>query len=97
MSRVPAQVQARVPSPATSILGGRSRDATLIPATWLTDFYALPMAPSLHLMLRMRARVPARVPLFLPAFASTPQGRSRQLPLTLAMCRTDFCVLQMAL
>ena len=38
-------------------------------------------APSLRLMLRTPAQAPARAPLFLPAFASTPPGRSRQLPL----------------
>ena len=40
---------------------------------------------------------PARAPLFFPSIVSTPQGRSRQPPLTRAMCFTVSCALRTAL
>ena len=59
-------------------------------------FCALRTAPSLRLMLQTAAQAPARAPLFLPAFASIPQGRSRELRLTRAMCITASYALRTA-
>ena len=63
----------------------------------ITASCALRTAPSLRLMLRTPAQAPARAPLFLPSIASTLPGRSRQLPLTLAMCFKVSCALRTAL
>ncbi len=96
-SRVRAQVPARAPTATTSIRRRRSRHDTATRAVCITASCALRTAPSLRLMLRTPAQAPARAPLFLPSIASTLPGRSRQLPLTLAMCFKVSCALRTAL